>query len=143
MSDIVLVLLIEFVVCHLAEGLAPKEEGLFDRQAEDLGSLPRQPRLSLVDQPLTLRKRPYSNRLKCGRCLRFRNSSCWYRIHRGKCLRAISSIMSAVSSPVLVVVEEPQSKFAPDKKPWDKLFSNGTILVSSSNRGKALAVACE
>ena len=110
-------LLVELVVCHLAERLAPKEEGLFDGQAEDLGSLPRQPRPSLVDPPLTLRKRPYSNRLKCGRCLRFRNSSCWYRMHSGKCLRAISSIMSAVSSPVVVAVEDSQSKFAPDKKP--------------------------
>jgi len=99
------------------------------------------PDLTTVGSSHALRKRPYSNRLKCGRCFRLRNSSCWYRIHNGKCLRAISSIISAVTPPAVVAVEEPQSKFAPDKKPWDKLFSNGTIRVSSSSRGKAFAVA--
>jgi hypothetical protein len=103
---------------------------------------PVNPNLSVADPLLTLRKRPYSNRLECGRCLRFRNSSCWYRIHSGKCLRAISSIASAVTPPAVFVTEEPQSKFAPDKKPWDKLFNNGTIRVSSSSRGNAFAVAC-
>jgi len=40
---IVLVLLIELVVCHLAERLAPKYERLLDWQTEDLNRLPHQP----------------------------------------------------------------------------------------------------
>ena len=41
----------------------------------------------------------------------------------------------------MAAAEEPQSKFAPDKKPWERLFNSGMILVSSSSRGNAFAVA--
>ena len=44
MPYIVFVLLIELVICHLAERLAPKYERLLDWQTEDLDRLPRQPR---------------------------------------------------------------------------------------------------
>ena len=43
MSYIVLVLLVELVVCHLAERLAPKYERLFNRQSKDLSGFHRQP----------------------------------------------------------------------------------------------------
>ena len=43
MSDIILVLLVEFVVCDLAERLAPEYQRLFNRQTKDLGNLPHQP----------------------------------------------------------------------------------------------------
>ena len=40
MSYIVLVLLVELVICNLAERLAPKDERLFDWQPKDLSGLP-------------------------------------------------------------------------------------------------------
>lgn len=42
MAYIVLVLLVELVICNLAEGLAPEYERLFNRQPKDLSGLPRQ-----------------------------------------------------------------------------------------------------
>ena len=53
MTYVVLVLLVELIVRHLAERLAPKYERLFDWQPKDLSRFVRESWVSMPGPPIT------------------------------------------------------------------------------------------
>lgn len=63
-------------------------------------------------------------------------------MHMGKCCTAKSSTMSAVISPALWLEGSYISDDTPAMNPLDKFSKMGNRRVSSSKRGKALAVTC-
>lgn len=64
-------------------------------------------------------------------------------MHMGKCFSAMSSTMSAVTSPLLWFEGSYISDDTPAINPFDRFSKMGNRRVSSSNRGKALAVTSE
>ncbi len=90
---------------------------------------------------ITFRNRPYCRRPKCLRCLSRLRHMCRLRMQAGKCLYAISSIMSALSAPSGPSVAPLHSEDTPAWKPLERLSRIGTRRVSSSNLGRAFAVA--
>ena len=142
MTDVVPVFLVELVVLNLAERLPPEYKSLLYRQAKDLDC---HLQFERSDYQLrmcmhTFRNKPYCKRPKCFRCLSRLKHICRLRMHAGKCLNASSSIMSAVIASPDAAVAPLHSEETPARKPLDKLSRMGTIRVSSSSRGRALAV---
>ncbi len=141
MTDIILVLLVELVILHRTERPSPERNGLVYRQAKYLSpssSAKHTPHVNPT--PLTFKKSPYCRRPWCFRCLSRLKLSCRWRMHIGKCFRAIPSIMSAVTSSPTASDAEAHSDEMPAKKPCERLSSRGTIRVSSSSRGRCLSV---